>query len=140
MMFREFHNIVNFFFFCKPAMQRLLVSILNTNSILKYQCEGIYLIEILGCKTGNLPTRFLWNWASLTNKQNPWIRRKVFYSCSKHTPSTGNPTQTPSPSFLHQLSHQTNINQSDLLGAIFAFMFHLSYIIRGHIETMDKYC
>ena len=42
------------------------------------------------------------------------IKGKVFYSCPKHMPSTGN---TPQPLYLMfmQLSHQTNINRRNVL-------------------------
>ena len=93
--------------------------------------EELICTAVLGYKTGNIPMKFsLTNWQNLSKTPT-----KVFYSCQKHIPSTGNISQSSPSIFMHDYTHQINKNQLKLFGAIVSLIFHLSFV-SGSVETI----
>ena len=127
-MFRKIHNIRNLF---TLAFFQHSFSLMNQQScdreflsqipILSWNSSWreFVLNAISDQRTGTLPTSGFWKLFLLIKQQNPLkVTEKVFCFHLKHIPSTGNTSQLPSPTFIHQLLYHVNINHFKVFGVI----------------------
>ena len=130
-MFRKFYNIVNSFFW-EPAMQSSEFFIKKYRFSLKYQCGRIHLY----CNFK------LQDWKS-TNKVFPNKQAKSFKNTKKGVlflSETHCKHRKHISISIHNVyaptTHQMNINQFKIFGAIASLICHLPHIVRGHMKTI----
>ena len=131
-MLRKFHNIVYNFSLAKIKKISWLsgVFIINADFILKYLYGRIHLTVLLDYQAGNLTTRGLEKWIPLRSRRNKKNREGSLFLPETHPRHSKHIPTTISNVYLHQQSHQTDLNQFNLCGAIASLMFNFSCI--GH--------